>query len=288
MTKPRTESDLRAALTEGNKDPRELPWYQTDFEEMPEPGKTILENYSKIPPDQVLQHVKDVRERAFEVFPYPCIGSFRFLDMSIPKLPVYPEILERLKSGQKLLDVGCAIGQELRHLVYEGVPSENIYASDLHKKFFNIGYDLFADHETLKSKFIASDIFDDNSDLVKNLTGKMDIVNAASFFHLFNWDQQVIVAKRIVSLLRAQPDSLLIGRQVGCADPDNADDSGKARELYRHNLETWKRLWRQVQAETGTEWEVEGRLYDLAGTSRKTKGFHGDNHLRFWFVMRRV
>lgn len=50
-------------------------------------------------------------------FPYPCIGAFRFLDMSIPKQPIYPEILERLKAGQKLLDVGCALGQELRRLV---------------------------------------------------------------------------------------------------------------------------------------------------------------------------
>lgn len=59
MAKSRTESDMRDALTKG-KDPRELPWYKTDFEEVPEPGKTILEEYSKIPPDQVLQHVKAV------------------------------------------------------------------------------------------------------------------------------------------------------------------------------------------------------------------------------------
>jgi 2-polyprenyl-3-methyl-5-hydroxy-6-metoxy-1,4-benzoquinol methylase len=50
-------------------------------------------------------------------FPYPCIGAFRFLDLSIPQSPIYPEILDRLKSGQKLLDVGCAVGQELRQLV---------------------------------------------------------------------------------------------------------------------------------------------------------------------------
>lgn len=37
--------------------------------------------------------------------------------MSIPQLQIYPEILERLKAGQKLLDVGCAVGQELRRLV---------------------------------------------------------------------------------------------------------------------------------------------------------------------------
>jgi 2-polyprenyl-3-methyl-5-hydroxy-6-metoxy-1,4-benzoquinol methylase len=50
-------------------------------------------------------------------FPYPCIGAFRFLDMSIAQSPLYPEILDRLKSGEKLLDVGCAVGQELRQLV---------------------------------------------------------------------------------------------------------------------------------------------------------------------------
>ena len=55
----KAESDLRSMLTKG-KDPRELPWYRDDFEEVPEPAKTILENYSKIQPEQVLQHVKDV------------------------------------------------------------------------------------------------------------------------------------------------------------------------------------------------------------------------------------
>ncbi|KAJ5565060.1 hypothetical protein N7513_001302 [Penicillium frequentans] len=288
MAKATTESERRAALTKG-KAPHELPWYKTDFEEVPEPAKTILENYSKIPPDQVLQHVKDVRDRAFEVFPYPCIGSFRFLDMSIPKLPVYPEILERLKSGQKLLDMGCAIGQELRHLAYDGVPAENVYAADLHERFFNIGYDLFADRETLKSRFIASDIFDDDSDLVRDLTGKLDIINTASFFHLFSWDQQIIAAKRIVSLLRAQPGSLLIGRQVGRADPDDNDDQGKESLLYRHNLETWKSLWKQVQEETGTQWEVEGGFEDwTAYTNDIMTGAHGDNPIRIWFVVRRV
>lgn len=59
-------------------------------------------------------------------FPYPCIGSFRFLDFSIPQSPVYPEILQRLKSGEKLLDIGCAVGQELRQLVRINITSINI------------------------------------------------------------------------------------------------------------------------------------------------------------------
>lgn len=183
----------------------------------------------------------------------------------------------------------AAIQAPNQNQAHDGVPSENLYASDLHKKFFNIGYDLFADRETLKSKFIASDIFDDDSDLVRDLTGKLDIVNTASFFHLFGWDQQIIVAKRIVSLLRARPGSLLIGRQVGCADPDDTNNEGKESLIYRHNLETWKSLWTQVQEETGTQWEVEGRFEDWSAyTKGVMRALHGDNPIRIWFVVRRV
>ncbi|KAJ5622240.1 hypothetical protein N7528_005472 [Penicillium herquei] len=294
----KAESDLRSMITQG-KDPRELPWYQTDLEEVYQPAKTILENYSKIQPDQVLQHVKDVvgycfpypsrRERAFKVFPYPCIGAFRFLDMSIPQSPAYPEILERLKSGQKLLDVGCAVGQELRHLVYDGVPSENICASDLRQDFFNIGYDLFADRSTLKSQFIVSDIFDDHSELVKQLSNGVDIINASSFFHLFTWDQQITVAKRVVGLLRAQPGSLVVGRQVGRLDPTDPEDKSASQEHYRHSVDTWKRLWKQVGAETGTEWEVEAWMVEWAGADRIMKDFHGGMETyKMIFIVRRA
>ncbi|KAJ5734388.1 hypothetical protein N7493_003174 [Penicillium malachiteum] len=293
----KAESDLRSMITQG-KDPRELPWYKTDLEEVYQPAKTILENYSKIQPDQVLQHVKDVHgSHNFSSisilihiqFPYPCIGAFRFLDMSIPQSPAYPEILERLKSGQKLLDVGCAVGQELRHLVYDGVPSENIYASDLRQDFFDIGYDLFADRSTLKSQFIISDIFDDNSELVKQLSNGVDIINAASFFHLFTWDQQITVAKRVVSLLRAQPGSLLVGRQVGRLDPTDPDDKSLSQEHYRHSVDTWKRLWKQVGDETGTEWEVDAWMVEWAGADRIMKDFHGGMETyKMLFIVRRA
>lgn len=53
----KAESDLRSMMTKGM-DPRELPWYEVDLKEVPEPAKTLLEKYSKIPSDQVVQHVK--------------------------------------------------------------------------------------------------------------------------------------------------------------------------------------------------------------------------------------
>jgi hypothetical protein len=50
-------------------------------------------------------------------FPYPCIGLFRFLDFSIRKSPVYDEVLQRVKNGQKFLDMGCCFAQDIRALV---------------------------------------------------------------------------------------------------------------------------------------------------------------------------
>lgn len=50
-------------------------------------------------------------------FPYACIGQFSFVELSIAASPYYPEMLERVKNGHKLLDLGCAFGQELRQLV---------------------------------------------------------------------------------------------------------------------------------------------------------------------------
>ncbi|OQE38936.1 hypothetical protein PENCOP_c007G03133 [Penicillium coprophilum] len=284
----KAESDLRSIL-DGGFDPQKFPWYEPELIEAPEPAKTLLEKYSKIPPDQVVNHVKKVRDRAFAVFPYPCIGSFRFLDLSIPQSPLYPEVLDRLKSGQKLLDVGCAVGQELRQLVFDGVPSENLYASDLRQDFYDIGYDLFNDHDHLKAQFIVADVFDDNSDLVKNLTHKIDIVNAASFFHLFNWNQQLLVAKRLVGLLQDKPGSLLIGRQIGLVNPPPPENEEAAGKHYRHDPATWEKFWEQVGAETGTKWEVETRMEKWAGADKMMKDYHeGMDTFKLRFSVRRL
>ncbi|KAJ5389551.1 uncharacterized protein N7496_000619 [Penicillium cataractarum] len=290
MTKAMTEAEPgpNYMLSE-DYDPHTLPWYEPELQDVEPEARQLLEKYSKIPSDEVVQHVNNMRDRAFAVFPYPCVGAFRFLDMSIPQQPIYPEILERLKSGQKLLDVGCALGQELRRLVFDGVPSENLYASDLRRDFFSISFDLFNDHTTLKTQFVESDIFDPTSQLVQQLTGKMDIVNAASFFHLFAWDQQVAAVRQVIALLRPRPGSLVIGRQAARKDPIDPDNRENAPKRYRHDVETWKRLWRQVEVETGTRWEVEAWLEVWEGVDSVFKRYHpGVETFKMNFVSRRL
>lgn len=192
-----------------------------------------------------------------------------------------PESPCRVQSNERKLN--------MPNQVFDGVPSENLYASDLRQDFYDIGYDLFNDHDHLKAQFIVADIFDDNSDLVKNLTHKIDIVNAASFFHLFNWNQQLLVAKRIVGLLQDKPGSLLIGRQIGLVNPPPPEDKEAAGKHYRHDPATWKKFWEQVGAETGTKWEVETRMEKWAGADKMMKDYHeGMDTFKLRFSVRRL
>lgn len=66
----------------------------------------------------------------------------------------------------------------------------------------------------MKSTFIAADIFDPKSGL-KELDGKIDILYAGSFLHLFGYEKQLEISIRIAKLLKDKEGSLLVGRQVG-------------------------------------------------------------------------
>ncbi|KAK6352249.1 hypothetical protein TWF730_009080 [Orbilia blumenaviensis] len=247
---------LEAAIERGF-DPQAV--YDPDLTEVKEPMKTILEKYSNIPENEVLSHINRLRNRAFSIYPYVCVGSFAFAETKIHLLPCYNEILERIKSGQKFLDLGCGFGQEIRKLVYDGIPSGNTFGVDLHLKFVDLGYELFRDRSSLRTEFIAADILEDASDLVSKLTGQIDIIYAALILHHFTWEQQITVAKRIVSLLCPKPGSMIVGRNVAYRDSNQMDEIAKIQNIkpFHHDQASWERLWQQVQEDSESEWKFE-------------------------------
>ncbi|KAI9812867.1 MAG: hypothetical protein M1827_004385 [Pycnora praestabilis] len=254
---------------------KDVPWFTADIEAIPEAARKLLETYSGIPSERVVPHILEVRERAWKIWDYPCIGQFRFLDLSISLSPLYPSIVQRVKDGQKLLDLGCCFAQDVRKLVSDGAPSENIYGADLRFDFIDLGYDLFVDRERLKTKFFAADIFDAESDL-KEIDGEIDIAYTGSFFHLFDYDRQYQVAVRLVSLLRPRKGSLILGRQVGNLKPGSySHRTNESNMMYRHDVASWKEMWTKVGEETGSEWSVDARLDEAEGMSGK-----GNTHWR--------
>ncbi|KAM3079408.1 hypothetical protein ACMFMG_005840 [Clarireedia jacksonii] len=195
----------------------DVPWYESTIpaEKLDGAARDLLENYSKIPSSEVESHIYDIRTRAWETFPYPCIGGFRFLDLAISSFPYYPTLLSRLSSTEtKFLDLGCCFGQEIRKIVHDGAPSEKLHGCDLRSEFFDLGYDLFKDKDTLKTTFFSADIFDEENENMKKVEGDIDFVYAGSFLHLFGWDEQVKICKRLARILKKE-GSVVMGRQVG-------------------------------------------------------------------------
>ncbi|KAK5746880.1 hypothetical protein LTR17_000511 [Elasticomyces elasticus] len=226
--------------------------------------KEVLVKYSKIPEDQLQDHVESIRKKAWVIHPYPCIGMGRFLNLHIGRHQLYQsEILPRMLSGdQTYLDLGCAFAQDIRRLVADGVESSKCYGADLRLDFLELGYELFNDRDSLKSRFIAADIFDEDSPL-KELYGQIDIIDASSFFHLFTLAEQKQVARSVIKLMRARKDSLVVGRQVGNVNPQEYPRRNGLGTRFRHDIGSWRKMWVEVGEETGVRFDVGGDMQDV-------------------------
>lgn len=243
---------------------KNVSWYKQDLATIPEPARQLLETYSHIPSDQVIPHILAVRERAWDIWPYPCLGKLNFLDLSISQSPSYSAILTRLtQSNHTLLDLGCCFAQDLRKLVSDGAPSENLYGLELRQAFVDLGYELFRDQETFKGKFLVANLLDDAalSGVIGEVRGKFDIIYAASFLHLFNYAEQLLLAKRIALMLKPVPGSVVLGRQRGNIKAGGYEHrTNEKGTMFRHNEDSFTRMWEEVGKSTATEWAVDVRL----------------------------
>ena len=202
-------------------------------------------------------------------------------------MPQYKDILQRIKDGAYFLDLGCCFGQEMRQLMLDGAPSENLCGADLQPEFFGLGYELFQDKGFCKSKFIATDIFQPVSEFTA-LYGTVEVVYTASFFHLFDRPEQLLIAKQMASLLSKKSDSMILGRHIGDTNPGAYDHktnlmSGK---MFRHNEQTWEDLWLEAGRATETNWDVSVHLSTVTSTLKK--GADPGSVRQLVFCVRRV
>ncbi|KAL4757484.1 uncharacterized protein BDW70DRAFT_163509 [Aspergillus foveolatus] len=136
---------------------RNVAWYQAALSKVPDIAREIFLDYSDIPEDKITAHVHQVRDRAWDILPFPCIGLFRFLGFPAYLQPVYP--------------------RDIRKLVHDGASGENLIGVDTPKAHFLTG-------DALAEDFLAE------------WRGKIDIIFLGSFLHLFSFEQQKAIVAR--------------------------------------------------------------------------------------------
>lgn len=238
-------------------------------------AREILHRYSGIPLKDVDGHILRVvstpepsvmasclifvqREDAWKVSRSPGIGRWKFLYLLDRQDPRYQQALFRLnipRSKDALLDLGCCVGQVLRQFRADGVQGSQLFGTDIESKYINIGYNLFQDWSKVHATFVIGDLLDPSDGRLSRLHGKVTIIYAASFFHLFSWIQQLYVAKRLVGFLKpGTTNALIFGRQVGTTKGGVFKTSGAS--VYLHDQESFQRLWNEVGKLTKTRWSV--------------------------------
>ena len=147
----------------------------------------------------------------------------------------------------------------MRLLAAEGCYSSQMYASDINRELWDLGYDLFKDREDMLAKFIQADILNADSDL-NQLKGQADIIMVNQVLHLFDWKKQVAAIKQIVNL--SKPGSLVVGYQR--AQVPAREVERPWGRMYLHDHESFQRIWSTVASETSSGWEVDDLIVDLS------------------------
>ncbi|RPB05114.1 hypothetical protein L873DRAFT_1663949 [Choiromyces venosus 120613-1] len=259
---------------------------------------SFFEQYTALKGDQITEHILKIRAKAWELYTYPCIGNFYFVEFTFANQPVYQEVLGKLQQGASFLDVGCCFGQDLRKLVADGAPAGKLNGMDLRPEFIELGYELFCDRGTLPARFIApADILAlaeaANDDAVRLLSGKIDIIHLGHFLHLFSWKDQLRAATNIAKLLSPAKGSLIVGHQVGSEVagefalpwvPESDEDSPRA---FRHHEASFKKLWEQVPGDWEVEFAFASRPKSL-GRDPRDLIFEDSPHKLFVFTVKRA
>ncbi|KAI0883002.1 uncharacterized protein GGS22DRAFT_169257 [Annulohypoxylon maeteangense] len=237
-------------------------FYET-LEALPKSLSDLLTTYSRIPKDHQIDHVVKLRDEAYADFPYPCIGTFRFLEFDLSAHYAYQEhVLSPLKMPfpdntiePLFLDLGTCFGQDFRKLVHDGALVRRLWASDIDSKFIDFGFKMFNDADKLPmDHFLCPGnlISKSPDDKLHVLDDKVTILHLTAVFHLFSLEDQKAVADRCLQLLRKDTGGpvLVLGAHVGSLSPGPYQRQNVSQDYshkYRHDEESWKGLWDYVR-----------------------------------------
>lgn len=193
---------------------------------------------------------------------------------------VYDEVLRDGHDGKtRFLDVGCCskppfadfpliqlaskfpVGTDVRKLVADGYPANNVFACELRRSFIDLGYELFNDLDSSNIHFFDADIFTlpvkiegptdsycgtiysaSRTQTWPSLLNKMDHIYAGALFHLFDESTQFALARRLAILSTRSRGAIVFGRHQG-RDVEGLLDDHLGRFAPRYLSLSTKSMW---------------------------------------------
>lgn len=165
-------------------------------------------------------------------------------------------MLQRITQNETYLDIGCGFAQDIRALAHSGLSIQNVIGVDLDPAFISLGYELFRDRDRLKVRFLSADIFDDADPVWAELKESASVVHASSFFHLWDYQGQLLASKAVARLLKPVPGSMIMGEQLGSLEAGAYSLMSPDKTMYLCDAASMAELWERVGRETGNKFDV--------------------------------
>jgi len=210
------------------------------------------------------------------------------------KLPAREDVVKigLTRKGAILLDIGSCVGTDIRKFVADGFPAERTIGSDLHPEFRELGHRLFrTTPETFPGHFIPGDACDPGMLSVvqpfgaapdspepdlKTLTslnplhGRISVIYACAFFHLFSESTQLHLACALAGLLSPVPGSIICGRHRALPEKGTTVERSLDTSMFCHSPQTWTEMWDGAVFPKGSV-EVDTHLMELDSDGYKRR-----------------
>jgi len=161
------------------------------------------------------------------------------------------------------MDIGCCLGQDIRKLIFDGAPISQVTGVELNQGFIDLGYELFRDKDMLNHRMVAANVMESVDSIESPLcpfVGKQSVVQLGMILHLFTWEEQLVVFEHAIQLLKPdETGTLIIGQASGNLDGIPIGEAW-SHKAFKHNVESFEKLVREVEEKTGTQWKVAASL----------------------------
>ena len=145
--------------------------------------------------------------------------------------------------------------------------------------------------------FIIADILSSAPDSpLLGTAGSWTAINASMFLHLWDLPTQEQIARIMLSLLRQEPGSFILGTSMGSILPRETDikppmvQEGTHMTIFKHSRDTMRQMWERVGHAAGMELRVEVQ-YDEEEVRSRQEGwneerfFQGEDQRRVLFFV---